>query len=155
MTAIAKAEKRLALRFLGGCCHGSLRIAARGVEAFQAYATAELGVIAYESAARAGLIVNEGLIVEIVRPGTLRRASARVLLPCASITVRLMTMTVCGMSRSSVVPLPPMLEAPGLKSFVALLVCTLTSGKEALVCANAPMEPMSNAAPSGRNAAVG
>jgi phenylacetate-CoA ligase len=45
-------------------------IKARGVEAFQAYATADLGVIAYESAARQGLIVNEGLIVEIVRPGT-------------------------------------------------------------------------------------
>ena len=45
-------------------------IAGRGIEAFQAYATAELGIIAYESAARAGLIVNEGLIVEIVRPGT-------------------------------------------------------------------------------------
>lgn len=45
-------------------------IAARGIEAYQAYATAELGVIAYESPARAGLIVNEDLIVEIVRPGT-------------------------------------------------------------------------------------
>lgn len=45
-------------------------IAARGVEAFQAYATAELGVISYETAARAGMVVNEGLIVEIVKPGT-------------------------------------------------------------------------------------
>ncbi len=45
-------------------------IKARGVAAFQAYATADLGVIAYESAAREGLIVNEGLIVEIVRPGS-------------------------------------------------------------------------------------
>ena len=45
-------------------------LAARGVEAFQAYATADLGVIAYETEARAGLVVNEGLIVEIVRPGT-------------------------------------------------------------------------------------
>jgi phenylacetate-CoA ligase len=45
-------------------------IAAKGIEAYQAYATADLGIIAYESAARAGLIVNEGLIVEIVRPGT-------------------------------------------------------------------------------------
>jgi phenylacetate-CoA ligase len=43
---------------------------ARGVYAYQAYATADLGVIAYESAVRAGLIVNEGIIVEIVRPGT-------------------------------------------------------------------------------------
>lgn len=45
-------------------------IAARGIEAYQAYATAELGVIAYEGPARGGLIVNEGLIVEIVKPGT-------------------------------------------------------------------------------------
>ena len=41
-----------------------------GVDAYQAYATADLGVIAYESEARQGLICNEGIIVEIVRPGT-------------------------------------------------------------------------------------
>jgi len=45
-------------------------VKARGIEAYQAYATADLGIIAYESAARAGLIINEGLIVEIVQPGT-------------------------------------------------------------------------------------
>jgi phenylacetate-CoA ligase len=45
-------------------------IAGRGVAAFQVYATAELGFIAYESEARDGLVVNEDLIVEIVRPGT-------------------------------------------------------------------------------------
>jgi phenylacetate-CoA ligase len=45
-------------------------IAGRGVAAYQAYATADLGIIAYESAARDGLILNENLIVEIVRPGT-------------------------------------------------------------------------------------
>ena len=45
-------------------------LAARGVNAFQTYATADLGVIAYESAAREGLIADEGVIVEIVRPGT-------------------------------------------------------------------------------------
>jgi phenylacetate-CoA ligase len=45
-------------------------LAAKGVEAYQAYATADCGVIAYESPARAGLIVNESVIVEIVRPGT-------------------------------------------------------------------------------------
>ena len=45
-------------------------LAARGVQAYQTYATADLGVIAYESAAREGLIVDEGVIVEIVRPGT-------------------------------------------------------------------------------------
>ncbi|MCB8823052.1 phenylacetate--CoA ligase family protein [Microvirga rosea] len=42
----------------------------RGIAAFQAYATADLGFIAYETAAREGLIVNENIIVEIVRPGT-------------------------------------------------------------------------------------
>jgi phenylacetate-CoA ligase len=41
-----------------------------GVDAYQAYATADLGIIAYESEARQGLICNEGIIVEIVRPGT-------------------------------------------------------------------------------------
>jgi phenylacetate-CoA ligase len=45
-------------------------IKARGVDAYQCYATADIGVIAYESPARQGLVVNEGLIVEIVRPGT-------------------------------------------------------------------------------------
>src|ERR1035437_8010311 len=42
----------------------------RGVAVLQCYATAELGVIAYESPAREGMIVNESVIVEIVRPGT-------------------------------------------------------------------------------------
>ncbi|KAF0229461.1 MAG: phenylacetate-CoA [Beijerinckiaceae bacterium] len=45
-------------------------ISAKGVEAYQAYATADLGIIAYETEARAGLVVNEGIILEIVRPGT-------------------------------------------------------------------------------------
>ena len=43
---------------------------ARGIAGYQAYATAELGVIAYETEAREGLVVDEGVIVEIVRPGT-------------------------------------------------------------------------------------
>ena len=42
----------------------------RGVEAYQNYGTADLGLIAYETAAREGLVVDEGVIVEIVRPGT-------------------------------------------------------------------------------------
>jgi phenylacetate-CoA ligase len=42
----------------------------KGIEAYQAYATADLGFIAYESSAREGLVVNEDIIVEIVRPGT-------------------------------------------------------------------------------------
>jgi phenylacetate-CoA ligase len=43
---------------------------ARGVAVLQCYAAAELGVIAYESPAREGMIVNETVIAEIVRPGT-------------------------------------------------------------------------------------
>jgi len=42
----------------------------RGVSVLQAYAIAELGVVAYESEAREGLIVNEDTVVEILRPGT-------------------------------------------------------------------------------------
>lgn len=42
----------------------------RGIDAYQVYATADVGVIAYESRARDGLIVNEDILVEIVRPGT-------------------------------------------------------------------------------------
>ena len=45
-------------------------LAARGVAVLQCYATADLGVIAYESEAREGMIVNETVLVEIVRPGT-------------------------------------------------------------------------------------
>jgi len=45
-------------------------LAARGIEAFQAYGTADLGIVAYETASRAGLVLDESIIVEIVRPGT-------------------------------------------------------------------------------------
>ncbi|BBL26323.1 MULTISPECIES: phenylacetate--CoA ligase family protein [Comamonas] len=45
-------------------------LAERGVAAYQAYATADLGLIAYETSAREGLVLDEGVIVEIVRPGT-------------------------------------------------------------------------------------
>ena len=45
-------------------------VAGYGIDAYQCYATADLGLIAYESPAREGLILNEGIIVEIVRPGT-------------------------------------------------------------------------------------
>ena len=56
----------------GGALYPSLRAEykQRGVLAFQTYATADLGVIAYESPALEGMIVDEGVIVEIVRPGT-------------------------------------------------------------------------------------
>ncbi|MDQ6629961.1 MAG: AMP-binding protein [Pseudomonadota bacterium] len=42
----------------------------RGIAAYQSYGSADLGLIAYETEARDGLIVDEGVIVEIVRPGT-------------------------------------------------------------------------------------
>jgi phenylacetate-CoA ligase len=42
----------------------------RGVDVYQTYATADLGLVAYETAAREGLVLEEGVIVEIVRPGT-------------------------------------------------------------------------------------
>jgi phenylacetate-CoA ligase len=56
----------------GAALPASLRdeLGRRGVDVLQCYATAELGVIAYESKAREGMIVNETVIVEIVRPGT-------------------------------------------------------------------------------------
>ena len=45
-------------------------IAERGVSVLQCYATADVGLIAYESPALEGMILDEGAIVEIVRPGT-------------------------------------------------------------------------------------
>jgi phenylacetate-CoA ligase len=56
----------------GGALFPSLReeYRARGVAVLQAYATADLGCVAYESAAMEGMIVNENTIVEIVRTGT-------------------------------------------------------------------------------------
>ncbi|KIU53067.1 MULTISPECIES: AMP-binding protein [Bradyrhizobium] len=42
----------------------------RGVEAYQAFGTADLGLIAFETPAREGMTVNEELILEIVKPGT-------------------------------------------------------------------------------------
>jgi phenylacetate-CoA ligase len=44
--------------------------ASHGLAVYQSYATADLGLIAYETAAREGLVLDEGVIVEIVRPGT-------------------------------------------------------------------------------------
>ena len=43
---------------------------ARGISAYQSYGTADLGLIAYETTARDGLVIDESVIVEIVRPGT-------------------------------------------------------------------------------------
>ena len=56
----------------GGALFPSLReeYKARSVNVLQCYATADVGVIAYESPALEGMIVNEDVILEIVRPGT-------------------------------------------------------------------------------------
>lgn len=56
----------------GGALFPSLRRAYedRGIVTRQCYATADLGNVAYESEALEGMIVDEGVIVEIVRPGT-------------------------------------------------------------------------------------
>jgi len=56
----------------GGALFPSLRdeYRERGILCLQCYATADLGNIAYESPAMEGMIVDEGVIVEIVRPGT-------------------------------------------------------------------------------------
>jgi phenylacetate-coenzyme A ligase PaaK-like adenylate-forming protein len=45
-------------------------IKSHGIDAYQAFGTADLGLIAFETCARDGLVVNEGIIFEIVRPGT-------------------------------------------------------------------------------------
>ena len=44
--------------------------AEHGMAVYQCYATADLGLIAYETEAREGLVIDEGVVVEIVRPGT-------------------------------------------------------------------------------------
>jgi len=44
--------------------------AARGIRTLQCYGTADLGLVAYESEAMDGMICDEGVVVEIVRPGT-------------------------------------------------------------------------------------
>jgi len=56
----------------GAALPSSLRaeLKSRGVTVMQCYATAELGVIAYETEALEGMVINESVIVEIVRPGT-------------------------------------------------------------------------------------
>src|SRR5690242_3021788 len=56
----------------GAALPASLRaeLAGRGVDTLQCYALAEVGVLAYETPAREGLLVNEHVLIEIVRPGT-------------------------------------------------------------------------------------
>lgn len=72
------AESQIALPFLskalvsGEAFPPSLRdwLGQRGVSAYQCYATADIGLIAFETAAREGLVLDEGVLVEIVRPGS-------------------------------------------------------------------------------------
>jgi phenylacetate-CoA ligase len=45
-------------------------VAGHGIAAFQSYGTADLGAVAYETEARQGMVIDEGVIVELVRPGT-------------------------------------------------------------------------------------
>ena len=45
-------------------------VKSRGVDAYQAFGTADLGIVAFETPAREGMTVNENLILEIVKPGT-------------------------------------------------------------------------------------
>ncbi len=42
----------------------------RGIDVYQSYATADAGLIAYETPARQGLVLDEAILLEIVRPGT-------------------------------------------------------------------------------------
>ena len=70
-TGVALPSLRKAL-VSGEACPPSLRdwFIAHGVDAYQCYATADIGLIAYETSAREGLVLDESVIVEIVRPGT-------------------------------------------------------------------------------------
>ncbi|MCV6591824.1 MAG: AMP-binding protein [Silicimonas sp.] len=56
----------------GGALFPSLRdwYSARGITCLQCYATADLGLIAYETPAMEGMVVDENVVVEIVTPGT-------------------------------------------------------------------------------------
>ncbi len=45
-------------------------LAERGIQGYQCYATADLGLVAYETSAREGLVLGEDILVELVRPGT-------------------------------------------------------------------------------------
>jgi phenylacetate-CoA ligase len=56
----------------GEACPPSLTawFKSQGVDVYQTYATADLGLVAYETASREGLVLEEQVIVEIVRPGT-------------------------------------------------------------------------------------
>ncbi len=56
----------------GEALHGAVRQALndRGIAVYQCYATADIGAIAYETPAVEGMVVEEDILLEIVRPGT-------------------------------------------------------------------------------------
>ena len=56
----------------GGALFPSLRaeIRGKGVDAMQNYGTADVGLVAYETPALEGMVLDEGVVVEIVRPGS-------------------------------------------------------------------------------------
>lgn len=67
------APPRIAKALLGGeAFPPSLRMwyVEHGIDAYQFYGTADLGLVAYETEAREGMVIDEGVILEIVRPGT-------------------------------------------------------------------------------------
>lgn len=64
------AVKRALLSAMATATDARQDLVSRGVECYEAYATPELGVVAYETVAGEPLVINEGLVVEIVRPGT-------------------------------------------------------------------------------------
>ncbi len=61
--------------FSGEAFTPSLRLwfAERGIDGYQAYGSADLGMMAYETSAREGLVVNEDIVLEIVRRVPTRR----------------------------------------------------------------------------------
>jgi phenylacetate-CoA ligase len=75
LDAVAAAGREISIRraaVSGAAFPPSLQaeIKTRGIDAYQLYASADVGVIAFETPARSGMVVNEDVLVEIVRPGT-------------------------------------------------------------------------------------
>jgi phenylacetate-CoA ligase len=66
ITCLAKAA--VGAEFLPLALRGAMKD--RGIRVLQSYASADLGMIAYESEAQDGMILDEGLLLEIVRVGT-------------------------------------------------------------------------------------
>ena len=60
----------LSLGLVGGEALPRTELSDSGVDVVQFYGTADLGMVAYESSAKEGMILEEKVIVEIVRPGT-------------------------------------------------------------------------------------